>query len=99
MTSLSNTRMISSTQGVSVLIAYPIREPFIFWEALNAPGSGITSIGTRRFPDGNKRLAMLGDAVLKSALLQDWYVGSQARGSFPFMQQAPPEYLTPFGTY
>ena len=33
----------------------------------------------RRLADGNKRLAMLGDAVLNITILHDWYSGTDTR--------------------
>ncbi|KAG8530671.1 uncharacterized protein KY384_004026 [Bacidia gigantensis] len=47
-------------------------------EALTAPGRPLRSGGT----DGNKRLAIYGDAILKVALVDTWYPTPLGRGSF-----------------
>ena len=73
-------------------IGYTFKNPQYLWEAVQAPGSvlhpdEVPSSGTDRhsaglpkFPDGNKRLALLGDTILKLALLEDWYKGQESRG-------------------
>ena len=72
-------------------IGYTFKNPQYLWEAVQAPGSGIHpdevlgagterhSVGFQKFPDGNKRLAMLGDTTLKLALIEDWYKGQESR--------------------
>ncbi len=60
-------------------IGYTFSDPLILWEALNAAGSNVVSAGGRRVFDGNKRLALLCDAVLKTALLDVWYPTSENR--------------------
>ncbi|KAL9103134.1 MAG: hypothetical protein Q9163_001778 [Psora crenata] len=37
------------------------------------------SVGFHRVPDGNKRLAVVGDVALKMALVEEWYVGGGTR--------------------
>ncbi len=39
------------------------------------------SVGLHRRPDGNRSLAMVGDAVLKLTLVEDWYHGDESRGA------------------
>ena len=70
----------NAVQGVEAAINYHFTEPLILWEALQATGNGISSGGTRSFADGNKRLALVGDAILKVALLEEWYAGTESRG-------------------
>ena len=77
---MSTTHMSNSTRQVEVIIAYTFTDPLILWEALQAAGSTVRSAGTRRFPDGNKRLAVLGDTVLKLVLVGEWYDSPDARG-------------------
>ena len=67
-------------QGVEEAIAYQFNDPTILWEALQAAGSSVFIINGRRLIDGNKRLALLGDAILKVALVEDWYSGVEPRG-------------------
>lgn len=77
---MSTTHMSNTTSQVEVIIAYTFTDPLILWEALQAAGSTVRSAGTRRFPDGNKRLAVLGDTVLKLVLVGEWYDSPDARG-------------------
>ena len=69
-----------NVHGAQAVINYVFNDPFILWEALNAAGSNVSSAGNRTFFDGNKRLALLGDTVLKTALVDDWYPSGQPRG-------------------
>ena len=72
--------MDNKANNVQAILDYTFRDCHILWEALNLPGSGITYAGERRFRDGNKRLALLGDTVLKTALIYGWFGTSQPRG-------------------
>lgn len=72
--------MTNAVQGVEDIIDYHFAEPLILWEALQATGNGISCVGARSFADGNMRLAMVGDAILKLALLEEWYAGTESRG-------------------
>lgn len=65
---------------VELIIDYTFTDPFKLWEALQAPGSPVPSIGGRPIPEGNKRLAMIGDSVLKLAMVSHWYTGTGLRG-------------------
>ena len=72
---------MTKVQGVETVINYTFTEPLILWEALQATGNGIRSVEMRTFADGNMRLALVGDAILKVALLEEWYAGTEPRGS------------------
>lgn len=71
--------------GVQDIIGYNFTDPFILWEALQAAGSGNTFAGNRRFPEGNKRLAVLGDTILQLVLVRDWYETALVRGILVFL--------------
>lgn len=73
-------QMIETTCRVEAIIGYVFNDPFILWEALQAAGSPIRSAGLRVFPDGNKRLAVLGDTVLELVLIGNWYDSGDDRG-------------------
>lgn len=49
------------------IINYTFRDDSLLLEALQAAGSTLQHL----YPEGNKRLAMIGDAVIKLALLED----------------------------
>ena len=77
---MATNQVLNITRAVEGIIGYGFSDPLILWEALQAAGSTVSSAGTRRFPDGNKRLAMLGDTVLKLVLVAEWYDGADVRG-------------------
>ena len=54
---------------IHAIIGRQFNDPNILTEALQAAGSSIRYAGARAIHDGNKRLALIGDAVLKIALL------------------------------
>ncbi|KAL8848701.1 MAG: hypothetical protein Q9221_006311 [Calogaya cf. arnoldii] len=78
--------MASAVQGVQDIIGYTFADPYLVHEAISAAGS-IVSAGPRRFPNGNKRLAILGDTVLQLALAEDWYDGNEPRATFDGIRQ------------
>ena len=51
-------RDINAVQGVEAMRDYHFIEPLILWEALQATGNGIGSVGTRSFADGTTRRAI-----------------------------------------
>jgi hypothetical protein len=51
---------------VENLIQYRFTNSNLCWEAIHAKGAC-------GFVHGNKRLALVGDAVLQAKLIQDWY--------------------------
>lgn len=65
--------------GVEAVIGHNFADPSKLWEALQAAGSPVRSIGTRLIPDGQKRQAMVGDPVLRLALVGHWYPGIEPR--------------------
>jgi ribonuclease-3 len=49
-------------------------------EALKSAGSGMNLSHLETAKDGNKRLAQVGDAAMKLALLDTWYHSDADRG-------------------
>ncbi|KAI4086121.1 MAG: hypothetical protein LQ348_003658 [Seirophora lacunosa] len=74
-------KMERAVAGIQDIIGHTFSDPALVWEAVCAAGS-FTSGGDRTFPDGNKRLAVLGDTVLQLALAEDWYGGRDTREIF-----------------
>ena len=84
--------MAPTVRGVQKQIGYNFKNASYLWEAVQAPGSIIRcgevegagterhSVGYQRFPDGHRRLAVLGDSVLRMALVENWYKGEGVRG-------------------
>ncbi|KAL8664026.1 MAG: hypothetical protein Q9168_007990 [Polycauliona sp. 1 TL-2023] len=78
--------MALAVQGVEAIVGYTFNDMDLVREAVSAAGAVIAA-GTRRFPDGNKRLAILGDTVLQLALAEEWYDGDQPRVAFDRIRQ------------
>ena len=70
----------SKIAGLQAALQRNFANADIAWETLNLAGSGITYAGMRSFPDGNKRLAVLGDRVLELVISQEWYESGDIRG-------------------
>ena len=69
-------------------LGYIFADPNLLWEALQAHGNGVKIIGDRKIEDGNKKLALLGDCVVKMAVLNDWFeTGESRRKSYPNLSQ------------
>ncbi|KAL6717660.1 hypothetical protein ACLMJK_005575 [Lecanora helva] len=60
-------------EAVETLIQYKFKDPALLWEALQTKSAAGTE------PDGNKRLAVVGDSVLSLCLAEDWYRGTTSR--------------------
>ena len=86
---IMSTTIVAQVQGAENAIRYQSSDTDLIWEALQAAGSGVLSIGGRPLMDGNKRLALLGDASLKLALVEDWYGGVEARGTIALLCHKP----------
>jgi hypothetical protein len=61
-------------------LTYQFTNPRHLLEALRVVGSGYNIYQGRTVIDGNKRLARLEDAVMKLAVLEDWYGSGTERG-------------------
>jgi len=59
--------------GVEALIDYHFMNPDLCWEALQGKGAG-------GIPHGNKRLALVGDVLLRLKHLMDWFPTSSSTG-------------------
>ena len=68
-------------ENAQAAMSYRFTDPHILWEALQAASSGVHSAGNRVIIDGNKRLAMIGDAILKLVLLENSYARGDPRGT------------------
>ncbi|KFZ19976.1 hypothetical protein V501_00374 [Pseudogymnoascus sp. VKM F-4519 (FW-2642)] len=65
--------MVSAAEDV---IDYSFIDKELPWEAIQAAGSNMAF----RYPEGNKRLAMIGDVVVKLVVLEDLRVADSPRG-------------------
>lgn len=69
----------NTLQSVQTILNYKFTNQALTWEALQAGGSSFPSEGTQ--VDGGKRLAIVGDVVLKLALMEDWYHSGASKGT------------------
>ena len=88
-------RMGPTVQILQTILSYKFKNAQLLWEAVQAPGSIVRSgevagagtirhsVGFERCPDGNRRLAIVGDVALKMALVEEWYDGKEDRGLLP----------------
>ena len=67
--------------AVEEIIGYSFNDANCLWEALQAPGSGVFQAGHRAIPEGNKRLALVGDAAIKKIIVDDWFLTDHPRGN------------------
>ena len=83
-------RMNRKLDAAQAAIDYQFRDTSLLWEALQAAGSGASIIGGMIVArgDGNKKLALIGDAVLKLVVMCDLRERRTDRGTvhptFPF---------------
>jgi len=69
-----------SVEEAEEILDYRFENPSFLFEALSAPGTGPSR-------DGNRRLAQLGDSVIKTVLLDGWYFTGDDRGKHHFPPQ------------
>ncbi|KAM3067050.1 hypothetical protein ACMFMG_011829 [Clarireedia jacksonii] len=61
---------------VELILQYRFSNHNLLDEALLAAGASVSSD-----PQGNKRLALLGDSVLQEAVLEPWYNSNESTGN------------------
>ena len=69
-----------AVEHVQTFLAYRFNNSSLLLEALRAAGSGYNMNQNRTTIDGNKRLATLGDAIMKIIVLDEWYASPSDRG-------------------
>ena len=78
MTVLQPDAMINAAESIA---GRPWKDRTLLWEALQTSGSGVFMAGTRLIPEGNKRLAVVGDSVMKTVLAEHYYKEGAYRGA------------------
>jgi ribonuclease-3 len=81
--------MPTATASVEEILGYTFNDRNCLWEALQAPGSGVLVAGTRRITEGNKRLALKGDAAIKNVIIEDWFSSNRPRGELSWFSGEP----------
>lgn len=66
-------------QQAQDLIGYRFQDKTLLIEAFHAPGSGLGKLNDRSVSDGNRRLAQLGDSVIKTVILDGLYFTQDVR--------------------
>ncbi|KAK4695066.1 hypothetical protein P7C71_g2617, partial [Lecanoromycetidae sp. Uapishka_2] len=67
---MDHPQFMAKIQGAEGILNYTFNNNLLLWEALQAAGSWVFTIGRRRILDDNKRLAIVGDKVLDLALAE-----------------------------
>ena len=66
--------------AVETLVRYRFHSPALRWEALQGPTVIIDIAGKRVPPDGNKRLAIVGDAAFQLVSAKNRYAAKTSKG-------------------
>ena len=66
---------------VELILQYRFSNHNLLDEALLAAGASVSSKDIKGDPQGNKRLALLGDSVLQEAVLEPWYNSNESTGN------------------
>lgn len=70
-------------QSIEKIINYSFTKPQLLEEALQAAGASESANGIEGNKDGNKRLALVGDTLIRLLILDEWYpCGSDIGKSF-----------------
>lgn len=68
-------------QYIESVIGYHFVQPQLLDEALLAAGASVARKNTHGPSEGNKRLALVGDAALQLAILDGWYSDGTSTGT------------------
>ncbi|ERF69526.1 hypothetical protein EPUS_01855 [Endocarpon pusillum Z07020] len=80
--------MLPKVDHCQEILKYQFKDRDLCWEALQMAGSGVRSAGSRSIPNGNKRLAIVGDFVLDLILSKDWYDSGALEGTWDNIRQS-----------
>lgn len=83
--------MFTAVNKVQSIIGYHFKNPLLLWKAMQGPGTAVDPSAVKgagvihgyslfKIESPNKRLAVIGDSVLKTALLEHWYHMGYSRG-------------------
>ena len=80
--------MVNGIEGTEAIIQYKFTNSTLLWEALQCSGNRELLIAGRQLIEGNKRLAILGDAVLELILAERWYHTNKPAGNVLHKRQS-----------
>jgi ribonuclease-3 len=69
-----------SEHPVEIILQYHFSNRELLDEALLAAGASVSRKDVQGDAQGNKRLALLGDSVLREAVLEPWYSSEESTG-------------------
>lgn len=75
---------LDAISDVQEILGYEFQNPQLLLEALKTAGAGFNMRRGMAPLDGNKRVAQVGSAVVKVALIDDWYRSMTDRGNLPY---------------
>ena len=73
--------LMSKVHSVETILGYIFQDPNICLEAIHVPGAMITGFYDRNLSQGNKRLALVGDAILRAVLMTKRYATGDSKGT------------------
>lgn len=79
---MNHPSMLAKVEHCQQILGYQFQDRKLCWEALQMAGNGVRVAGSRSIPNGNKRLAVVGDFVLDLILSEAWYEGGEPEGRF-----------------
>lgn len=68
-----------AVEDVQTILGYQFNNRELLLEAIKASGSGLNLGHNRSAMEGNKRLAQVGDAVMRLVLFDEWYLSGTKR--------------------
>ncbi|KAK7177423.1 RNase [Paraphaeosphaeria sporulosa] len=72
---------MSDLESLQARLHYTFKNASLLEEALTAAGAAVSSREVNGLVSGNKRLALIGDAVLRLSVLDEWYLGGASTGN------------------
>lgn len=67
-------------ESLQAELQYHFNNANLLEEALTAAGAAVSDLEVNGPVSGNKRLALIGDAVLRLSVLDEWYPGGGSTG-------------------
>ena len=84
----SKCRTMSDLESLQARLHYSFKNASLLEEALTAAGAAASSRNVDGPVSGNKRLALIGDAVLCLSVLDEWYPGGCSTGKSEMAHRA-----------
>jgi ribonuclease-3 len=79
---------MSDLDSLQARLHYSFKNASLLEEALTAAGAAVSSRDVDGPASGNKRLALVGDAVLRLSVLDEWYPAGGSTGKSEISRRA-----------